>query len=131
MVMRGWRSPLCSMTTSLRLAAAAALALFFEADGFAFLDVLVADDAALLGQDRRDVRVPDDQLLARLDLFAVGDEHGGAVGNLVLLELAALGVDDGDFAVALQGDQALVAFGVLHFDGVDVVMLDRAAGRRS
>ena len=43
----------------LGVAGLAALALFFEADGFALLDVLVADDAALLGQDRRDVRVPD------------------------------------------------------------------------
>src|SRR5205823_1696986 len=33
--------------------AAAALALLLHADGLAFLDVLVADDAALLGQDRR------------------------------------------------------------------------------
>ena len=110
--------------------AAAALSLFFDADGFAFFDVLVADDAGLLGQDRRDVRVPDDELLARLDLLAVGDQDGRAVGNLVLLELAALGVDDGDFAVALQGDQALVAFGVVDLDGVDVAVLDDAAGDR-
>ena len=46
--------------------AAAALRLFLEADGFAFLDVLVADDAALLGQDRRDVRIPDHELLPGL-----------------------------------------------------------------
>ena len=97
----------------LGFAAAAALALFFDAGGFAFFDVFVADDAALLGQDRRDVRIPDDQLLAGLDLLAVGDEDGGAVGNLVLLELAALGVEDGDFAVALEGDEVLVAFGVV------------------
>ena len=53
--------------------------------------------------------------------------HGGAVGHLVLLELAALGVDDGDFAVALEGDELLVAFGVLDLDGVDVAVLDGAA----
>ena len=41
------------------------------------------------------------------------DQDRRAVGNLVLLELAALVVHDGDFAVALQGDQALVAFGVV------------------
>ena len=82
----------------------AAFALFLEADGFALFDVLVADDAGLLGQDRREVRVPDDQLLARLDLLAVADHDRRAVGHLVLLELAALGVDDGDFAVALERD---------------------------
>jgi hypothetical protein len=55
---------------------AAALALFFHAGGFAFFDVLVADDAALLGQDGRDVRVPDGKLLACLHLLAVADEDG-------------------------------------------------------
>ena len=48
---------------------------FFDAGGFAFFDVFVANDTALFGQNRRDVRIPDHQLLARLDLFAVGDEH--------------------------------------------------------
>ena len=66
----------------------------------------------------------------------------GAVGHLVLLELAALGVHDGDFAVALQGDQALVAFGVRAprtalrsrystvpaGDGLDVALDHRAGG---
>ena len=32
-----------------------------------------------------------------------------------------------DFAVALQGDEALAALGVLHLDGVDVAVLDGAA----
>ena len=56
-----------------------------------------------------------------------GDHDGRAVGHLVLLELAALGVDDDDLAVALEGDQALAALGVLDLDGVDVAVLDRAA----
>ena len=60
------------------VSAAAALAFFFDTGGFAFFDVLVADGAALLGQDRRDMRIPDDQLLARLDLFAVADQHGAS-----------------------------------------------------
>src|SRR5439155_19661669 len=86
----------------LGLPTAATFALFLEAGGFAFLDVLVADDARLLRQDGRDVRVPGDQLLARFDLLAVLRQDGGAVGHLVLRELAALGVDDGHFTVALQ-----------------------------
>ncbi len=108
--------------------ATAALALFFQAGGFAFFDVFVADDTALLGQDRGDVRIPDDQLLARLHLLAVGDEDGRTVRNLVLLDLAALGVDDDDFAVALQGDQLLDAFGVGDLHRIDVAVLDGAAG---
>ena len=68
-----------------------------------------------------------DQLLARLDLLAVGDEDGRAVRHLVLLELAALGVDDGDFAVALQGGEALVAFGIGDLHRIDVAVLDHAA----
>jgi hypothetical protein len=92
----------------LGLAGLAALALFLDADGLALFDVLVADDAALLGENGRDVRVPADELLARLDLLAVAGEDGGAVGDLVLLELAALGVGDDDLAVALEGDEALV-----------------------
>ena len=112
----------------LRLASAcAALALFFEADGFAFFDVFVLNLAALFRQNRRDVGVPAHQLLARLDLLAVLHQHGRAVGNLVLLDLAALGVEHRDFTVALQGDKAGVALGVLHGDGVDVAMLHGAA----
>src|SRR6185437_15974259 len=108
----------------------AAFALFFESDGFAFLDIFVADDTGFLRENRRDVRVPRHKLLARLDLLAVGGGDRGAIGNLVFLDLAALEIDHGDFAVALQSDHALDAFGVLDFDGVDVAMLDRSAGGR-
>src|SRR2546430_3007269 len=84
----------------------AAFALLLETDVYAFFDVLVTDDTALLRQDRRDVRVPRDQLLARLDLLAMVNGDGGAVRNLVLFELASLGIHDRDFAVALQRDHA-------------------------
>ena len=47
------------------------------------------------------------ELLAGLDLLAVADHDRRTVRHLVLLEFAALGVDDGDFAVALQGDERL------------------------
>ena len=39
-------------------ALAARAAFLLRPDGLAFLDVLEADEAALLGQDRREVRVP-------------------------------------------------------------------------
>src|SRR6185503_2407553 len=42
-------------------------------------------------------------------------------------DFAALGVEDGDFAVALEGDEARVAFGVLDGDGGDVAMFNGAA----
>src|SRR5262249_47444043 len=60
----------------LGLAALATLALFFQPRGFAFFDILVANCTALLGQNRCDVRIPDDELLTRLDLFAVADNDG-------------------------------------------------------
>src|SRR5207237_2125336 len=64
-------------------AAGTSLAFFLETDGFAFFDVLVADDTAFLGKDRGDVRIPDDELLARLDLLAVADHERGAIRHLV------------------------------------------------
>src|SRR5205807_10316494 len=79
-------------------------------------------------QDGRDVRVPDHQLLAGLDPLAVRNHHRGAVRNLVLLFFAPLRIDNGDLAVALEGHEAGVAFGVLHRDGVDVAVLDGAFG---
>ena len=61
-------------------------------------------------------------IVPRLDLLAVLDHHLGAVGDVVLLELAALGVEDLDLAVARQGD--LLARVV--DDEVDADVLDRA-----
>ena len=124
--MRGWRSPLCSMTMSLLTPLAA---LLLGADGLAELDVLVADHAGLFRQDRVDVRVVGDQHVAGLDLLLVLDGQVRAVGDLVALEfLAALGVLDGDLAVALEDDHRLVAVEVLGLDGVEAVVADDAAG---
>ncbi len=59
--------------------------------------------------------------------FSLGlDADVRAVGDLVLLQLAALGVEDGDFAVALEGDEHVVAFLVLDGHGVEVAVLDGA-----
>jgi len=64
---------------------------------------LVADHAALFSKDGRDVAGPRVTSCWRgLDLLALGGEHGGAVWHLVTLELATLGVDDDELAVALQ-----------------------------
>ena len=73
---------------------------------FAFDDVVEADLAADLGQDRDVVRVPLAEHAAAVDRLAVLDHHDGAVGNVVLLQLAALGVEDLDLTVARQGDLA-------------------------
>ena len=56
------------------------------------------------------------------DHLAVLDLHLGAVGDVVLLELAPLGVEDLDLAVAREGD--LLAFVV--DDEVDADVLDLA-----
>ena len=43
-------------------------------------------------------------MLPAADRLAVFDHHDGAVGHVVLLQLAPLGIEDLDFAVARQGD---------------------------
>src|SRR5439155_3076008 len=78
----------------LGLATLSAFALFLEARSFAFFDIFVANDAGLLSQNWRDVRIPDHQLLPWLDLLAVSDEHRRAVRHLVFLELAPLSIDN-------------------------------------
>src|SRR5439155_244297 len=55
-------------------------------------DVLEADLAADLGEDRDVVRVPLAEHRAAGDLLAVLDLHLGAVGDVVLLQLAPLDV---------------------------------------
>ena len=97
----------------LGFATTAAFALFFETGGFAFFDVFISNDTGFFGQNRRDMRIPDHQLLAGFDLLAIGGSDDGTVGDFVFLNLAALGVHDDDFAVALQGDQLGGAFGIL------------------
>ena len=54
------------------------------------------------------------------DALAVLDLHLGAVGDVVLLQLAALGVEDLDLAVAREGDLLLP----LVVDEVDPDVLD-------
>ena len=112
-------------------AAGAAFALFFEADGFAFFDVLVADGAALLGQNRRDVGVPHDQLLARLDLFAVGDERRWRRRAPCISP--ARGPWRSTMAISplrFRATRCLLPSASVTCDGVDVAVLDGAAGRR-
>ena len=100
-------------------------------------DVLEADLAADLGEDRDVVRVPLAEHRAAGDHLAVVDLHLGTVGDVVLLELAALGVEDLDLAVARQGDLlALVVDDEVDADvldlavalGLDVLLLDAAGG---
>src|ERR1019366_3306956 len=48
----------------------------------------------------------------------------------VFFHLQPARVEDGDFTVALQGGQVLVALGILHGHGIDIAVLDGAAGDR-
>ena len=75
-----------------------------------------------LGQDREGVRIPFQQDVVGLHLFAVAVQDLGAVHNLVTLFFASLVVNQGQNAVAVHGDQ--FAFGVLH--GVDRDELHKA-----
>jgi hypothetical protein len=85
------------------------------AHGLADLDVLELHDAGLLGEDGDAVGVPLDEHLALANLGAGGDLEGGAVGDLVLLQLASLVVEAGDVAVALEDGQDASAVGGLVF----------------
>ena len=94
------------------------------AERLALDDVLVADLAADLGEDRDVVRVPLAERSGRgLTFWPSSTSIVGAVGDVVLLELAALGVEDLDLAVARQGD--LLALASL-IDDVDADELDVA-----
>src|SRR3546814_1057422 len=70
------------------------------------------------------MRIPVRDRLAGLDRGAVLDVDGGAVGQLVALAPAAVGVEHRQFARTRHGDQ--VATGVR--DGLEVVELDRTGG---
>jgi len=84
-----------------------AAGVLFEADGFALDDVLVADLPADFRQDRDAVRVPLAEDGAGLNFLVLVDQEVGAGGDFVLLDFAALGVQDQDFAVA--GEHYLLA----------------------
>src|SRR5690606_29815693 len=104
-------------------------------NGRALFDVLEADRAGVLGDDRARERIPGGELRAGLDRLAVGDQQRGAVGHLVALALAAVVVDDDDLARARDDD--LLALGVGHVahrrreaDDAVGLGLDRAGHRR-
>ena len=104
----------------------------------AFDDVLEADLAADFGENRDGVRVPLAEHGAGHDFLVLVDHQVGAGGDFVLLQLAALGVEDEDFAVA--GEHDLLA-GVVADDlhageldhalllGLDLALFDVAGGR--
>src|SRR5215475_2217523 len=78
------------------------------------------------GQDREGVRVPLGDLLALLDVPAVGDVQRRAVSDRVTLDLAPAVVDDQHRAVAVHGDDLAFAAD----DRVEVVVFDVTARAR-
>ncbi len=70
-----------------------AAGVLFQPHRFAFDDVLVADLAADFGQNRDAVRVPLAEDRAGLHFLVLVDQQVGAGGDFVLLQLAALGVE--------------------------------------
>ena len=94
----------------------------FFVEGDAFLQVLELDGAGDLGEEREGVGIPLAEAIALLDRGAVFDLQLGAVDDGVTLLLAALVVDDGDGAVAVEGDQAAI----LGADGDEVDEADGA-----
>src|SRR5690606_16418384 len=92
----------------------------------AFDEVLVADDARLLGDDRQRERVPLGQPLAFLHLGAVLEHQHRAVGHAMDRALAAFGVDHRQLAVAGERQAAAALVG----DGRHVAVLHRAVRDR-
>src|SRR3546814_730389 len=92
--------------------------------GHAVDEVDEADETGDFRHDRVVMRIPVRDRLPGLDRGAVLDVDGGAVGQLVALALAAVGVEHRQFARTRHGDQ--VATGVR--DGLEVVELDRTGG---
>ena len=95
-------------------------------DGHLVDDVLEADRAARLREDREGVRVPLDEDLGLLDLLAVLDLEVRAVDDRVPLADDALVVHDVDRPAAVHDDQRLDAVLLAAFDVLEAVELDRA-----
>ena len=105
-------------------ALAAFLAFGLGADGFTFLDVLEFDATALFREDRDAVRIPDGDLLPALDGVFFLHEQRGTIRHLLAFEFAALGIHQGDEAVALQYDRVAIAFVIGDIDGVQIAVFD-------
>ena len=85
--------------------------------------ILEADLAADLGENRDAVRVPFAEHVARVGLLVLVDLQESAGRHFVFLDLAALVVDQRDFAVAREHDPLAVGVG----DDLEPRVLDDAA----
>src|SRR5580693_9358615 len=93
-----------------------------------FDQILVADRAVDLGEDRPGIRVPLGDALAALDVIAFVDLQPRAVGDTVNGAFGAVGIGDGNDEVAAHRDQVAVRIlggvAVLDLDGAFEVRLD-------
>ena len=71
----------------------------------AFLQVLELRRAANFGEDRKRVRIPLDQSLAKLNRAAFDDFDLGAIHHRIALAFAALFIHDCDRALAIHHHQ--------------------------
>src|SRR6266581_696319 len=109
----------------------------FLLHGHPFDDVVEADFAGLLGEDRHVVGVPLDEGFAFLDVAAVGHGDDRANDEVMQFEFAAVFAEDGDGAVFVQDDgiavfeldqaQIVVANSALEF-GFDLRLLEHGGG---
>ena len=94
-----------------------------DTEGDVFDHVLEADDARLLSQNRSRMGLPFAENDATLDHITRAREQLCAVGNLELLQLASMLIDNQDLAVALERDHGLAAIVMLDFDFHTVAQL--------
>ena len=74
-------------------------------------DVFELHGTAAFGQDGRSVGVPLAEDRTFLHLVARREHDGGSVRHLVLLELATLGIDDGQLTILLDADALFATIG--------------------
>ena len=94
----------------------------FGLDGDAFLEVLLDDDAGVVGDDGDGVGVPGGDAVALVDFAVVLDGEGGAHLDGVGFELVAFLVGDGDGAVFVEDDE----LALLVADDAEVAVAEEA-----
>ena len=85
-------------------------------NGLAFFEVLIFHDTLDLSQDRKSKRIPGNEHIVLFHLLAVLDMNLSSVNDLVMSDLAAAFVNEGEFGLTTHRDHLAVAI----FDHVEI-----------